>query len=138
VAPEPEPEPEVEVEPEIAAAAEPEPEPEPPPPPPQAPAAAQALDGTYVGRISGRPGSLSIAFGPDGVVTARVQRSDGEGTVNTTAVGDYTLSGSTATVMLMEQSGAEPLVYSGTIAGGEGQGRLTAAGRSRGRFSVRR
>jgi len=107
----------------------------PPPPPPPVPAAAAALSGSYSGRVDGRSATLDLDFRGEGVVAGTLRYSGGS---VSRASGEYQLSGDTATVMLMEETPGDPLVYTGEVSATKGTGRITSGGRNIGRFSLTR
>ncbi len=145
--PEPAPEPELEPAPEpertapaepepVVVEVEPEPEPEPPSPPPH-PAAAK-VNGLWLGSAGGRDLAMDLVVSPEGVITgsARVKRA---GEVSSAAIrGRVGESDGGYTLELQVTEDGETTSYSGRLEGGEIQGRIAQAGRTRGRWRVSR
>jgi len=146
--PEPEPEPEVADMEEPVPMVEPpppEPEPEPEPPPPTVakravvPIAAARQSGTYVGKVQNGDFTMQLVFRPGGVLQGILEvERDGE-TVNLGAAGNYTIGADDViTIALVEAGTANPRVYSGQVADGVAEGRVSEGGRNRGRFRAKR
>jgi hypothetical protein len=103
------------------------------------PPEASALSGLYLGKSIGKPISMNLQFQPEGSLRAVVKVRDGETTVSAVAEGTYSVGADgVATIALMETSGDEPNVYSGTVGANVCEGRVTTGGRNRGKFRVER
>ncbi len=139
--PEPEPEPvvaEPEPEPEpVVAEPEPEPEPEPPPPPPPHPAAA-AVDGMWLGTVSGRDLALNLVVTPDGSVGGSARLRRGAEVESASVRGRVAAVDGGYQLELQVVSEGEITSYSGLLQDGVIQGRIAQGGRSRGRWRVAR
>lgn len=111
-------------------------------PPPTAkalPAADAKLGGTFVGKYLNKPASLQIDFLPGGRVGGQLMVHEAGITLTTRLAGTYAAGvGGVATFAVVEQGVTEPSVLSGTLDGQTAEGKVTAGGRIRGRFYVRR
>lgn len=121
--------------PEPVVAAAPEPTPPPAPSRPTVPGAT-AASGLWLGKASGATLALDLQVSADGRVTGRARRSDRAG--EATVVGQLTRSenGLRVELQVTDDQGAQS--YSGEIVDGTLSGRVSAGGRSEGRFSARR
>jgi outer membrane biosynthesis protein TonB len=101
--------------------------------------AATALDGQYLGRTSGRPLTLTLTFSGEDSVTAEAKVTSGGTTSAQALSGTYALAtDGSASVVLFEQETDSPWVYSGSVSNDTFSGRITIAGKDRGKFNARR
>jgi hypothetical protein len=87
----------------------------------------------------GRTLALDLDFKPGGQLGGTIRLHDGTTAIAVPASGTYSIgSDGTVTLSLTETGVAEPAVYSGTMIDKAIDGRVTVAGRSRGKFTAKR
>jgi len=100
-----------------------------------APADAVALNGTYVGKASGRPMSLSVHFDDAHQVSMVLRVAERAGAVTSHMSGRYTLAPDGSVDFALSERTLDGVVgYVGTLSVAGVDGIVTLDGRRRGRF----
>jgi hypothetical protein len=136
----------------VAAAPDPEPVSEPAPEPeipvsaplpapalPPIPAAVQSATGFYAGKAQGAPMSMKLDFLSAGRIIGVLHERPQDTLQTVRATGTWALGEEgVITFALVEDVAMEPRVFSGQVEGEQISGRVTVAGRSKGKFNARR